>query len=387
MFQWRYGDLDEQENQMKPMRVYENCCQFRLAICWILVALMSVGQSVFSARAAEKSTEDAEWRRVDESSRKAVEYLLSQQREDGAIVDNNRHQTTMTSLAVMAMMSVGHKPADKTKEGAAIRKALEYVLRPDRMDEKGYFGSKDGSRMYGHGIITLMLAEVLGMGVDDKQDRLVRERLQRAIDLILKAQAVRKDNEREEGGWRYNPNSSDADLSVTVWELIALRAANNAGVHVPKEAIDKAVAYVKRCYQTDRKDGTKGFFCYRPNENRMRFGSGAGGLLVLQICGDYDAPEVRGSANYFLDYKIPDLNGPEYFYYGMYYYAQGMFQMRGKYADHARKVVREILLDIQGDDGSWPMGSKDREAGKVYVTSMAMLSLSIHYHFLPIYQR
>ena len=355
--------------------------------CWILAVMLFAGPSTLGTSTAEKSKEDLEWQRINESSRKATEYLISQQRDDGAIVDNNRHHTTMTALAIMAMMSIGHKPADQTKEGAVLRKALEYVLRPDRIDEKGYFGGKDSSRMYGQGIITLMLAEVLGMGADDEQDHLIRERLKRAIELILRAQNVPKENKKEDGGWRYNPNATDTDLSVTAWELIALRAAKNAGIDVPKEAIDKAVAYIKRCYHKDNKDKTKGYFCYRPDENHMRFGSAAGGLLVLQICDQYDAPEVKGAADYFLDYKIPDLNGQEYFYYGMYYYAQGMFQRRGKYAEHAQKVVRELLLDIQKEDGSWPLGAKDKDSGKVYVTSMAMLSMSIHYHFLPIYQR
>ena len=364
---------------------------FSRAFFWMLSVSLTLGccgVRVFAAEAGtQKNQEDLEWERIQTSSRRAVEYLINQQNEDGSIVDNNRHHTTMTALAIMGMMSVGHKPADKTKEGAVLAKALDYVLRPDRIDEKGYFGSKDGSRMYGQGIITLMLAEVLGMGVSDEQDRLVRERLKSAIELILRAQAVRKNNKSEEGGWRYNPNSDDTDLSVTAWELIALRAAKNAGIDVPKEAIDKAVAYVKRCYHKTNNDKTKGYFCYRPNESHMRFGSAAAGLLVLQICGEYDAPEVKGAADYFMDYKIPGLQSGEYFYYGIYYYAQGMFQQRGKYADHARKVVRELLLVLQEKDGSWPLGSKDRDSGKVYVTSMAMLSISIHYHFLPIYQR
>ena len=64
-----------------------------------------------------------------------------------------------------------------------------------------------------------------------------------------------------------------------------------------------------------------------------------------------------------------------------------MFQRGGEYAERGRKVVRELLLDRQNKDGSWPLGVRDEEGGKVYVTSLAMLSMSIHYHYLPIYQR
>jgi hypothetical protein len=261
------------------------------------------------------------------------------------------------------------------------------VLLPDRIDDKGYFGERDGSRMYGQGIITLMLAEVMGMGVDDRQDKLIRERLEMAVQLILKAQAVPKPEKRHEGGWRYNPDATDSDLSVVAWQLIALRAAKGAGLEIPKEAISLAVNYVKRCYRPYDKDKSQGYFCYMPEDANMRFGSAAGGLLVLQICGEYDAPEVKGAADFFLHYDIPSLQDKEHFYYGMYYYAQGMFQRGGEYALRAQQVVRKLLLDRQLDDGSWPLGVQDQEGGKVYVTSLALLSLSIHYHFLPIYQR
>jgi len=352
-----------------------------LALALFAVSLPSPS---FAARA---DTEDADLEKVGSSAKKAVDYLLTQQQKNGAIVDNNRHHTTMTSLAIMAMLAVGHKPADKTKEGDAMRRALEYVLHADRQDEKGYFGGKDGSRMYGHGIITLMLAEALGMGIDDKQDATIRRRLENAVKLILRAQAVKKSDKKHDGGWRYNPDSSDSDLSVVSWQLIALRAAKGAGLEIPKEAIDNAVAYVKRCYHKDNKDKTKGFFCYQPGDGNMRFGSAAGGFLTLQICGEYEAPEVTGAADYFIDYDIPTLQAKEHFYYGLYYYSQGMFQRRGKHADRAREVVRDLLLTKQNEDGSWPPGPRDREGGKVYVTSLAMLSMSIHFHYLPIYQR
>ena len=356
-----------------------------------LVAFMILGLLPSGAlgQVVDKQKEDEAWRRIERTARKGVAYLVSKQNKDGSIVENNRHQITMTSLAIMGMLAVGHKPADDTQEGEALRKALGYVLRPDRIDEKGYFGDRDGSRMYGQGIITLMLAEVVGMGVDEKQDKLVRERLQKAIDLILRAQATPKRDKRYEGGWRYTPNADDADLSVVCWQLIALRAAKNAGMEVPKEAIAKAIAYIKRSYRSAAQPGgePRGFFTYTPGESRMRFGSSAGGFLALQLCGEYEAPEIKGAANYYLDYKIPGLNSDEYVYYGIYYYAQGMYQQKGKYAERAREVVREYLIEKQKSDGSWPLGKKDHTSGVVYVTSLSLLSLSIHYHYLPIYQR
>jgi hypothetical protein len=48
----------------------------------------------------------------------------------------------------------------------------------------------------------------------------------------------------------------------------------------------------------------------------------------------------------------------------------------------------DLLLPLQGRDGSWEQGGGDgRETGKVYATSMAILSLAVKNHYLPIYQR
>ena len=42
--------------------------------------------------------------------------------------------------------------------------------------------------MYGHGIATLCLSEMMGMGVDRDQERLLRKYTTKAVDLILVSQ-------------------------------------------------------------------------------------------------------------------------------------------------------------------------------------------------------
>ena len=58
-------------------------------------------------------------------------------------------------------------------------------------------------------------------------------------------------SQNKEGGWRYLPKVGDADLSVTVTQLMALAAARDAGVDVPKETIDRAIDYVKKSQNGD----------------------------------------------------------------------------------------------------------------------------------------
>ena len=88
--------------------------------------------------------------------------------------------------------------------------------------------------MYGHGFATLFLGEVYGMTGDDD----VKEKLQKAVRLIQNTQ-------NKEGGWRYQPVPYDADISVTITEIMALRAARDAGIKVEKEVVDKAIGYVR----------------------------------------------------------------------------------------------------------------------------------------------
>ncbi len=326
---------------------------------------------------------------VDAAADKAIAFLVTQQKEDGSI-HTGKYQTTMTSLAIMAMASVGIQPADPSAEGQSMNRALAYVLQEDRQDDKGYFGQKDEGRMYGHGIVTLMLTEMLGMSTTDEQDQLLHDRCQKAIDLILSSQKEKKSVDAR-GGWRYNPNSNDSDLSASVWQLMALRSAKNDGLQVPATSIRDAVEYLKRSYSSplDRNglpSDKAGGFCYEPGQRNPTFTMTAAGLLAMQVCGEYESPLVAGAADWLLVH--PPQWKERFCMYGTYYYAQGMYQRGGEHAETARKLVQEMLLKEQDGSGSWEAkNGEERAAGKVYCTAMAVLSLSVKYHYLPIYQK
>ena len=175
-------------------------------------------------------------------------------------------------------------------------------------------------------------------------------------------------------------------MSVTVWQVMALRAAKNAGMDVPREAIDDAVGYIKRLYSPgdSKQPAAYGGFGYRgPGRDTS---TTAEGLLALQVCGQYDAPETLGAAAKLLRDGVEERE--RWFHYTIYYYAQGMYQRGGRYAEEGRRVVGQLLLPRQSREGWWESDSREeRDAGKIYATSLAMLSLAVKNHFLPIYQR
>jgi hypothetical protein len=110
------------------------------------------------------------------------------------------------------------------------------------------------------------------------------------------------------------------------------------------------------------------------------------GLLAMQVCGQYESPLVLGASDWLLDH--PPQWSDRFILYGLYYFAQGMHQRGGTHAQRAAKIVSELLLSKQKANGAWESsGGEEQNAGSVYSTSMAVLSLSVKYHYLPIYQR
>jgi hypothetical protein len=349
------------------------------------LALVAVPLIVAPVHAQDPAAADPTTERVNEALKRAAKFFLECQRPDtgGMYEAKMGNETTMTALSLLALAAMGHQPGDPSPEGTAMKKGLDYVLRPENQEANGYFGKRDGSRMYGHGIITLMLSEMLGMGADETQDALIRERCRKAIKLILDAQSQPK-NDKNRGGWRYLPQAGDSDMSVTCWQTMALRSAKNAGLDVPKESIDLAVRYIKGLYDKggDRR-GEAGFGYAGPGRE---LSTTAEGLLALQICGDYDSDETKGASERL--FKTGIKPGERWFFYTSYYYAQGMHQRGDKYAIEGKKVISNVLLPLQSQQGWWEgTGGEERQGGKIYATALAVLALTVKNHYLPIYQR
>jgi hypothetical protein len=338
---------------------------------WNTLAFLAVATSPLTG--AEKPTKRTA---LDDRVDRALEFLHGTQESDGAWRAGGGKNSAITGLAVMAFLSAGHVPGEG-RYGETIEKGIDAVLRAQQTN--GLVGDNSGHVMYHHGICTLMLAEVAGM-TDGELAKQVKRGLEKAVAVILKAQRT---NSQHRGGWRYSTDpDSDSDISVTGWQLMALRAAKNVGCDVPPEAINKAIKYIKNCFVP----GTGGF-SYMARSGHATAACTGTSILCLELCGKdtHHADESLKGGSYLL--KHPPRWGEVHFYYSVYYGSQGMFQLGGNYWTAYREKLHDALLTNQRDNGSWQGGDTDGGYGANYCTAMAVLALTVEYRYLPIYQR
>jgi squalene cyclase len=308
--------------------------------------------------------------RVDRSVEQGLSFLRSMQEPDGAWQSHGKNPA-ITALAVMAFLSAGHVPGEGPY-GDTVDKGIRWVLKAQHPN--GLIASVGGHEMYHHGICTLMLAEVAGM-TQGKLGQEVRQRLEKAVKIVLKAQRT---TGQFRGGWRYLVNGYDADMSVTGWQLLALRAAKNLGCDIPPDRIDMAVEYIKRS-----REPYSGGYRYQPS-GRVTVPCTGTAILGLEICGKsrHHTPEALQAGSYLL--KNPPNWHDHYFFYSVYYCSQATFQLGNNYWSYFRPQFHKVLFDNQRNNGSW-VGSDGQGAN--YGTAMAILALTVEYRYLPIYQR
>lgn len=307
--------------------------------------------------------------------RGALRYLASKQNGNGswAASDGDRQEVAMTGYVLIAFLAAGQLP-DEGEFGRNVTAGMLFLINSIRNQSDGnaIFGSSPGGHyMYGHGIASIALAELYGQTKDPR----IRPALQRVIKTIISSQS-------QQGGWRYNPRPSDADISVTVLQVVALRAAKNSGLDVPQATIDQAVKYVRSCYN-DRSGG----FTYQPRNNDPGFARTAAAIYSLQVCGEYDDPRVKTGSEYLFKKK----DDRQWFTYGHFYAAPAQYMIGGETWQKWYPQIKEMLsgaVKRQGELAWWdPKWDGGRGVGPVYCTAVYTMILAMPYHYLPLYQR
>jgi len=259
----------------------------------------------------------------------------------------------ISNRVVLAPMGLGFESVDETWP----ERYFPFIEERCRGETGLIIGKSRRSPMYHHGFATLYLTQVWGLtGYEN-----IRERLKKAVELIISTQS-------SHGGWRYFPGRDDQDISVTVVQVVALRAARNCGIEVPQRTIDRAIAYVRSLAHDEA-----GFGYQTPNDRGIaRTGAG---IFSLQVCGEYDDPRIAQGFKYLESRGVLD---SQWEHYGLYYISAALYQAGDPVWSKYYPLIRDHLVKTQRTDGSW---------GESYKTSMAVLTLAIPYRYLPIYQR
>jgi hypothetical protein len=308
--------------------------------------------------------------------RGALKWLASKQQPNGAWASTDmemQHPIAITGYALMAYQAAGHLPGEG-EFGKNVSLGLQYLL--DNTSSDGLMGNKNnGQYMYGHGIAAIAMAELYGQTKAPS----MRPKLEKVIKVIIGSQ-------NNEGGWRYRPIAYQADISVTVLQVVALRAAKNGGLDVPQMTIDNAIKYVKKCYHPQ-----SGGFSYQPGQS-PGFARTAAAIYSLQVCGLYDDPMVKAGSKYLFE-NMKEGRG-EWWTYGNFYaapaqYMQGAEVWQKWYEQYKEKLLAKVTTkgDVSWWDPSDAQLDGGRQVGPVYSTAVYTMMLAMPYHYVPLYQR
>jgi prenyltransferase beta subunit len=281
----------------------------------------------------------------------------------------------VTALAILAFLGAGYTH-EEGQYADNVDRALRWLVGQQRSDGNLGYGAGHFAMMYCHGIATYAAAEAYGMQNDPTSNTMLRDPLLRAVRFIL-------DNQNPDGGWRYEKGQK-SDISMSGWQLMALKSAEIAGVNIPREAKSRMVGFLRERSLGDH----GGLAAYREGESPTASMT-AEALFCKQMLGIRRNNASSQEAAEYLLARLPKRS--EFNEYYWYYGTVAMYQYGGAGWQSWNEAVREILVSEQQTTGefagSWePIGPWAKYGGRIYATALSTLCLEVYYRFLPLYQ-
>lgn len=363
------------------------------------------------ARAADEKPPVDLRAQVEEATDKGLAYLKKAQARDGHWeASNGAYQVAMTGLAGMALMMEGSNMKEGKYSDEVVR-AVDWCVKtaqqPTGLLAYNQNAGDFGSYMHGHGYATMFLASAYGEAEDREQLNKLEQAIKKAAEFSTKAQSTKKhkfDDGREAtiGGWGYTSAANDTfdEGSITVTQLQALRAARNAGITVPREAIDKAMGYLEACTTPD--GGL--IYSYAGARGAAGKGSERPPITVAAVAGSFSSGQYKSElAKRWVKFcrdKVPfGTDRAAHDEYQTYYYAQiayalgedrygQMFPREEKgnwltWSKFKRAVFPPMLKQQDPKTGAWSTGF----VGPVFTTAVNLAILQLDKGVLPLYQR
>ena len=299
---------------------------------------------------------------------RGLKWLASRQVSDGGFGKQGAYARNVgvCALAGTAFLSQRGMTGPYRR---SIQECVRYLL--GRAQENGFIIEADvrtHAPLYGHGFATMFLGQVFGESYDPR----IRDALKAATQLILNLQDG-------QGGWRYTSDPQDADVSITTCQMLALFSARQAGIGVPREAIERSVEFLKRAQNED------GGFRYRLDDPpESLFPRSAAAVVALTCAGLAQDPAVQRGRDYLKQPHPPLELSPgqlaEYHFYGRFYATHAAWQAGKPEWDRWYPTVRDELLSQQSTSGAW----HDANIGDEYATAMALIVLQFPYGNVPL---
>lgn len=283
-----------------------------------------------------------------------------------------------TAMAVLCFVAHGetHRGSEQIHDYTkVVDRAIKFLV--SKQTPEGDFEGM--AVMYVMGMATMALCEDY---CNSGCDPVLTKPCQKAIDFIVRAQHSKK------GGWRYRPNMQ-GDMSVTSWQIQAIKSAQLGGLKIPYETKENALKFVK-ALEYPSGDG----FGYRAARDKNRPTMRAAGMLSRQylVGGDLTKGPTTNGATKILG-TMPSSDFRHMYHY--YYATQALFNVQGKPWQTWNPKMQEYLLTMQDkgkiegrahQKGSW---TPDRDVygqrcGRVLITAFALLQLEVYYRHTPL---
>ena len=306
--------------------------------------------------------------------------------------------TAATGLAVLAFQGAGYNHRE-FKYADQLKRALQWMMDHQQPDGGLYVESDSQSnasaRMYSHAIAALALTEAYGM----TQDPELEQAAQKALDYISATQ------DQQRGGWRYSadPQLRSSDTSVTGWMMMALKSGRLAGLTVRPGTLEGIDSWLRVAVDSN----TESQFRYNPyavdgqgvsrvHGRKVSPSMTAVGLLMRVYSGwSREDERFLAGAESLLNQLPSDANTTLRDTYYWYYATQVLKHAGGTSWETWNQALHPLLVRTQvksGElSGSWhpyrPVPDRwGAHGGRLYVTTLNLLSLEVRYRLLPLYE-
>ena len=342
----------------------------------------------------KRITENGGTPQCEEAVVKSLRWLQKQQNKDGSWGGGGQnYKCSMTGLALLAYLAHCETPLSE-EFGDSVLKGISFLVDQGMKAPVLSLVPQMNEVSYDHAIATYALCEAYAFckQMDIPSISNLERVTVKAVDRIL-------DGQNNNGGWAYNYNTragAHTDLSVTGWNVQALKAAQHGGIKPTKgeirTALRKAAMYCRKTAMPD------GLFSYQENGKEPRPSLVGVGVLSLQMCGSGSDSAARKG----LDWMLKSTNKPFNWkanntssnLYQHYYGVQAAMNRGGDVWTAYNRAFRDATLGAQASDGSFapngfpgPGGLVNSNGGtindKIYRQCLATLMLEVYYRFLP----